>query len=98
MGIKRPRAVRGMVTRAFTLTELKVRCYDSVCKTELIKQLSIDGRYASNAQMLDKIRADKILDDTIIPLEILASETRQQLRAMSKADFFKYSEIIDYND
>lgn len=95
MAIKRPRSIRGMITREITSTIAVIRCYDDFNHIERDQTITISGKCVNDAMLMDIARKSGSLEMGLIPLGVRSKEIKTELRAMSIENFMKYSEIID---
>lgn len=92
---KRPRSIRGMVTREITKTVAVIRCYDDFNHVEREQTVSLNGTYRDNAQILDAVRRGNLLDMGMFALSVNSSEVKTELRALRMDLFMQYSEVIE---
>ncbi|MCR3569381.1 hypothetical protein K0B57_22635, partial [Salmonella enterica subsp. enterica serovar Montevideo] len=64
MAIKRPRSIRGMITREITSTIAVIRCYDDFNHVERDQTITISGKCIS---IIDAFTADS---DSLIPFNV----------------------------
>lgn len=95
MAIKRPRSIRGMITREITSTIAVIRCYDDFNHIERDQAITISGKCVNDNALMDIARRSGSLEMGLIPLGVRSKEIKTELRAMSIENFMKYSEIID---
>lgn len=92
---KRPRSIRGMVTREITKTVAVIRCYDDFNHVEREQTVSLNGTYRDDAQILDAVRRGNLLDMGMYALSVNSSEVKTELRALRMDLFMQYSEVIE---
>jgi hypothetical protein len=92
---KRPRSIRGMVTREITKTVAVIRCYDDFNHVEREQTVSLNGTYRDDAQILDAVRRGNLLDMGMFALSVNSSEVKTELRALRMDLFMQYSEVIE---
>lgn len=97
MAVKRPRSIRGMISREMTYTTAELRCYDDFNHLERSASLKLTGKYDDHAQILEIARKSGELEMGLIPLEVISSVVTSELRAISIEDFVKYSTVIETN-
>ena len=92
---KRPRSIRGMVTREITKTVAVIRCYDDFNHVEREQTVGLNGTYRDDAQILDAVRRGNLLDMGMFALSVNSSEVKTELRALRMDLFMQYSEVIE---
>lgn len=92
---KRPRSIRGMVTREITKTVAVIRCYDDFNHVEREQTVSLNGTFKDDAQILDAVRRGNLLDMGMFALSVNSSEVKTELRALRMDLFMQYSEVIE---
>lgn len=91
--MKRSREMRGKVTRVFTRTKTVLRCYDTYNRVERPAEITLNGEYSDNGQILDTIRKGNMLEMGLVPLEVTDRETVSELRGMDLDDFIRLSTV-----
>lgn len=92
---KRPRSIRGMVTREITKTVAVIRCYDDFNHVEREQTVSLNGTYRDDTQILDAVRRGNLLDMGMFALSVNSSEVKTELRALSMDLFMQYSQVVE---
>ncbi len=81
-----------MVTRTVTTTKAKILCVNTVAEETVTQAVEVPRTYTDDSKLLKAVK--ETLDETIIPVKVISTETVETLYGMTEQQFIELAEKL----
>jgi hypothetical protein len=85
-------ARKPMVTRTVTTTKAKILCVNTVAEETVTQAVEVPRTYTDDSKLLKAVK--ETLDETIIPVKVISTETVETLYGMTEQQFIELAEKL----